>query len=192
MSGQSLSGLLLNQHYTARGHVLTGRERHTHARPDNLGYPARAIRTRDFLYILNFKPDRWPAGDPAPCPPDSGKEKSLWPGYHDIDNSPTKLLIIAEQDQYTEQFRIGYEKRPAEELFDIKNDPGCTRNLADNPQFSDQKNKLRKRLEEALTEQGDPRMSGEEDLFESYPRFGSMRNFPGFKERGTYNPAYRK
>src|SRR3546814_437675 len=30
---------------TADKYVLTGRDRHTHARPDNLGYPARAIRT---------------------------------------------------------------------------------------------------------------------------------------------------
>ena len=34
------------------------------ARADNLGYPARAIRTTTHLYIWNMKPDRWPAGDP--------------------------------------------------------------------------------------------------------------------------------
>jgi len=28
------------------------------------GYPMRAIRTPDFLYIRNFKPQRWPMGDP--------------------------------------------------------------------------------------------------------------------------------
>ena len=27
-------------------------------------YPMRAIRTADYLYIRNFKPDRWPCGDP--------------------------------------------------------------------------------------------------------------------------------
>jgi len=34
-----------------RSYVLTGRKRHAHARPDDLGYPSRAIRTKDF-YIL--------------------------------------------------------------------------------------------------------------------------------------------
>ena len=27
-------------------------------------YPARAVRTEQFLYIRNYRPDRWPAGDP--------------------------------------------------------------------------------------------------------------------------------
>ncbi|MEL7586524.1 MAG: sulfatase [Prolixibacteraceae bacterium] len=191
MSGQSLSGILLNLSFPGRQYILTGRERHSHARPENLGYPSRAIRTRDFLYILNIKPDRWPAGDPASGLSESNDEKSLWPGYHDIDNSPTKLMLIENRDQFPDQFRTGYEKRPAEELYDVSNDPGCTRNLADNPQFLNKKNKLRKQLKKELITQGDPRMTGKEDLFESYPRFGSMRNFPGFKERGTYNPNYQ-
>lgn len=29
-------------------------------------------------------------------------------------------------------------------------------------------------------------------LLESYPRFGLMRNFPGFKERNVFNPAFGK
>ena len=33
--------------------------------PDNLGYPARAIRTKEFLYVKNYHPNRWPLGDPV-------------------------------------------------------------------------------------------------------------------------------
>ena len=51
------------------------------------------------------------------------------------------------------------------------------------------KNQLKDELEQLLTQQGDPRMLGNGDIFESYPRFGLMRNLPGFKERGKYNPA---
>ena len=40
------------------------RERHANVRQGNLSYPASAIRTKDYLYISNFRPDRWPAGDP--------------------------------------------------------------------------------------------------------------------------------
>ncbi|HEU5430841.1 MAG TPA: sulfatase, partial [Thermomicrobiales bacterium] len=45
--------------------VVTGRERHVAAaREENKPYPQRALRTRDFLYIRNFRPDRWPLGAP--------------------------------------------------------------------------------------------------------------------------------
>jgi uncharacterized sulfatase len=37
-----------------------------------------------------------------------------------------------------------------------------------------------------------PVMTGNGDIFESYPRFGGMRDFPGFKEGGKYNPKYQK
>ena len=191
MSGKSLSNLLFIQNDKKsepfRNHILTGRERHTHARPDNVGYPARAIRTKDFLFILNFKPERWPAGDPAPENPG----KSLEPGYHDIDNSPTKLFLMEKRNKYPQQFRMGYEKRPSEELYRIKSDPGCTQNLADDPKFQAIKKELRSKLEKELSSQGDPRMTGKGDVFESYPRFGGMRQFPGFNEKGKYNPKYQ-
>ena len=45
-----------------RGKAFTGKERHNMCREDKGGYPCRAVRTKDFLYIRNFEPDRWPAG----------------------------------------------------------------------------------------------------------------------------------
>lgn len=48
-----------------RDAVFLGRERHVeNARADFTPYPQRAIRTDEFLYIINFRPDRWPLGDP--------------------------------------------------------------------------------------------------------------------------------
>ncbi len=48
-----------------RTFIVTGRERHVgSAREGNLPYPTRAIRTKDFLYVRNFAPDRWPMGAP--------------------------------------------------------------------------------------------------------------------------------
>ncbi len=49
-----------------RDAVFIGRERHVerNARADWTPYPQRAIRTADFLYIINFHPERWPLGDP--------------------------------------------------------------------------------------------------------------------------------
>jgi uncharacterized sulfatase len=65
-------------------------------------------------------------------------------------------------------------------------------NLADNAGYEALVDSLRNLLKTELTAQGDPRVTGMGDVFESYPRISSMRPFPGFKERGQYNPAYQK
>jgi uncharacterized sulfatase len=204
MTGKSLSDILFDslQKTDHRQYVLTGRERHTHARPDDLGYPSRAIRTDSFLLIMNLKPDRWPAGNPPPAGEAENNEhqnaggdgdfKGIGAGYNDIDEpSPTKLLMIKNKNKWPDLFEEGFSKRPAIQLFNIITDPACTKNLANKPEYSSVKNSLEDKLEELLTDQGDPRMLGNGDIFESYPRFGLMRNWPGFKERGKYNPAYQ-
>lgn len=174
--------------------VLTGRERHTHARPDNHGYPARAIRTHDYLYIQNLKPERWPAGDPEVVFPEGHTApegfRPMAQGYHDIDACPSKTYLL-EQEGAKEYLQLAVGKRPAEQLFDIKKDPGCTQDLAGRPQLAEVQARLSRQLMTALKEQGDPRMLGYGDVFESYPRFAGMREFPGFRERGAYNDKYR-
>ncbi|NND08895.1 MAG: sulfatase [Saprospiraceae bacterium] len=175
--------------------VVVGRERHTHARPNNFGYPARAVRTPQHLYIYNMKPDRWPAGDPERTFPPRYQRpedfKSMAEGYHDIDPAPSKTLILKEREKYADYFDLAVAKRPEAQLFDIINDPGCTKNLALDPRMHDVKSALHEVLIQTLKGQADPRMFGEGDIFESYPRFGGMRDFPGFKERGAYNPTYQ-
>ncbi|HPO07205.1 MAG TPA: sulfatase [bacterium] len=172
-----------------RNVILSGRERHSHARFDNLGYPARAIRTREYLYIRNFVPERWPAGDP--------------PGYHDIDESPTKTFLIqhADVEEYKNYFESAFSQRPAEELYNIQKDPGCRKNLAESGKFQNPREEvhtrvkhreLRSRLNTLLLEQKDPRVLGTGDIFDSYPRFANMRDtLGGFREQGKYNPKYQ-
>ena len=47
-------------------------------------------------------------------------------------------------------------------------------------------------LRDRLTEQGDPRMLGYGDIFDSYPVFdGIQQTIPSFKEIGKYNPDSR-
>ena len=48
----------------SRDRMLVGKERHDLGRPDDVGFPVRAIRTPDYLYVHNYEPDRWPAGNP--------------------------------------------------------------------------------------------------------------------------------
>lgn len=180
----------------SRRYILSGRERHTHARPDNVGYPARAIRTKDYLYIENFKPDRWPLGDPPPAKQvlvyGNINMKPITMGYEDIDDSPTKSYMISNHSLFPDLFHLGFEKRKRDELYDIRKDPFCLHDLSDEPGMKKTMLSLRTELEKKLKEQGDPRMTGDGDVFESYPRFGPMRPFDGFKERGKYNPAYSK
>ena len=196
MSGKSLTKLFFSEdkNYKHREYVLTGRERHTHARPDNLGYPARAIRTEDYLYVRNFKPSLWPAGDPAPERPKGyvipKGLKAIAPGFNDVDGSPSKSFLLDEQKKYNEAYNLAYSKRPAEQLYDIKNDPGCIYNIADDVSYASIKNKLSTKLTEQLKIQGDPRVLGSGAVFDSYPRISSMRDFSGFHERGEYNPAF--
>jgi len=184
MSGMSfLEHLLSPDSGRSREHILAGRERHTHARPDNLGYPSRCIRTDQFLYIWNMKPDRWPAGDPE----GSGEPE----GYHDIDGCPSKTFMLEFRSEYPKLVSLALDKRPEEELYDIQNDPYCLNNLAVDPDFQDVKSSLHATLEQVLTETQDPRVMGNGDIWESYPRFNRMRDFPGFKKQGEYNPEYQ-
>lgn len=197
MSGKSFYHLLNGgEKYTPRNWIVAGRERHTHARPDNLGYPARAIRTPEYLYIQNLKPERWPAGDPEIIEiekAENGEElQVVHSGFFDIDASPSKEYIRINQKEFPKEFNLGFAKRPAEELFNIKNDPGCLDNLINQTEFEKIGVELKNKLVEILMNENDPRMTGDGDIFESYPRVSPMRNFPGFKERSTYNKAYQR
>lgn len=175
MMGRSLLRLWEGARDASRDRVYGGRERHSHARFDNLGYPARAVRTRDHLYIWNLKPDRYPAGDPE--------------FYADIDDGPSKRYMLARREHPL--FAHSFGKSPEEELFDIRKDPGCLTNLAANPAMKAVKQRLRDDLKKTLEAQGDPRIRGSE-VFDSYPRVSAMRPaLGGFAERGKYNPKYR-
>jgi len=185
MTGRSLLNLFNSEKSgwidPQRTFTLTGRERHTHARPDNQGYPARAIRTRDFLYIRNFKPGRWPAGDPTPFP------------YMDIDDCPAKDFMLKSKDEAVMALQqAAVARRPGEELFLIGKDPQSLRNVAGNPEYALVKQELAKQLDDLLRSQGDPRALGYGDIFDSYPRLSPMRKeFEGWSE-SAYNPKYQK
>lgn len=149
----------------ARTAVFAGRERHTSARPDNVGYPSRAIRTDGFLYIHNFKPDRWPMGD----------------HQDDVDGSPTKSLLMKgrQNTELAKYYELSFAKRPQHELYDIAADPACVRNLAYQEKYTQTRDTLWQQLQRVLREQQDPRVLGYGDIFESYPRFTAIRSIAG-------------
>jgi N-sulfoglucosamine sulfohydrolase len=163
----------------SRTEAYSARERHSSSRYDNLGYPQRCLRTPRFLYIRNFRPDRWPAGDPrkydAP-----GRLGPMHGGYHDIDACPSLTFLVdhREEAEVSRYFHLAVDKRPAEELFDVVNDPGCLKNLASDPVHEAVRAELAGRLEQYLRVTGDPRVLDGGEIFETYPRYSPIRQFP--------------
>lgn len=193
VSGTSLVSLLKSEESgiiePQRSAVFAARERHSSVRYHSLGYPQRAIRTHRYLYIRNNKPERWPAGAAQklgsanyPSREDLVK-RTLGPmhgGYHDIDACPTLTLMVnrREEPTFARALELAVNHRPAEELFDIENDPACMTNLAGTSAIADTQRELSKRLTAKLKETGDPREHGNGDVFETYPRYSGIRIFP--------------
>jgi arylsulfatase A-like enzyme len=159
MSGESLLSLFGRNRSDRAGRefVVTGRERHTCAQGKTLeGYPTRAIRTNDFLYLRNFEPERWPVGTP--------------PRYRDTDRSPTKHYLLEHRTDPSvqEPFRLAFAQRPAEELYDLRSDPDQLHNVADQQSYQATKTKLASTLMTRLEQTGDPRANGNGSVFDSY------------------------
>lgn len=62
--GKSLTDVFAGKSSPGRDFVLIGKERHDVGRPHDWGYPVRGIVQGEWLYLKNFEPDRWPAGNP--------------------------------------------------------------------------------------------------------------------------------
>jgi len=141
----------------ARDHILIGKERTDVGRPQNQGYPIRGIVTATHLFLKNYEPTRWPAGNPET-------------GYLDTDGSPAKSLILelGRVDRNDYHWRLNFGKRPEKELYSLTHDRDCVMNLADSLSQTDVVSDLEQRLEKQLLAQGDPRMIGNGELFDQY------------------------
>jgi N-sulfoglucosamine sulfohydrolase len=182
MTGRSIVPLLRSEKEgwidPQRDHVITGRERHVDkAREGNLPYPERSIRTNDFLYIRNFAPDRWPMGtptgldDPRTEPSFEALEQNTFVAFPDLDSGPTKAWMVKNRNdpQWQLHWKLGFEKRPMEELYDLRSDPDYLRNVASHPRYEKIRADLAKRLLTTLQETGDPRVCGDGRTFERPP-----------------------
>jgi len=170
MNGRSLVEILMSpvdgRVEPARDHVIYGKERHVPCRPDHTGYPSRGIRTARWAYIRNFKPDRWPVGDP-PFYGDTDPARSKGKGI-------TKTYLIDNEDDPKVKpfFDLSFAKRPAEELYDMAADKDQVINLAADPRHQKIKAALAARLEQQLRATADPRVIGGAEKFATYPYYG--------------------
>ncbi len=164
MSGRGLKGILQSERSGAiekdRDVMLVGKERHDIGRPHDWGYPVRAIRTPEYLYVQNFFPDRWPAGNPET-------------GFTNCDASPTKELVKSLGGYY---FDLSLGKRPPRALYRISDDRECLFNLVDDPHFAPIADKLQTRMMDMLRAEQDPRALGNGRLFDTYQYIGPRKD----------------
>lgn len=161
-----------------RDYVLIGKERHDVGRPNDQGYPVRGILKDNYLYLRNFKPERWPKGNPET-------------GYLNCDGSPTKTYILDTRRKkgIMEYWQLNFGKRVAEELYDIVQDPFCMNNLAEDENYARQKTSLEQEMIQKLTGQNDPRILGNGDIFDNYPYNGAVKNYYNRYMSGEDVPA---
>lgn len=141
----------------ALDYTLIGKERTDLGRPEDHGYPIRGIVTHEYIYLRNYHPERWPAGNPET-------------GYMDTDGSPTKTWILNDRrtNGTSSYWDINFGKRPAEELYNVSNDPECVVNLAEAPDYQKIKQELIAKMDGELKAQGDPRQFGNGVIFDTY------------------------
>ncbi|MCM8534071.1 MAG: sulfatase [Lentisphaeraceae bacterium] len=160
---------------STRTEVYIGRERHVAvARKGGLPYPQRAIRTAEHLFIINFKPDRWPLGDPYLLGTDKEPTvdkltNSTFVTLADEDAGPTKAWMVKNRKEYKKDFDHAYGKRPMYELYDLKKDPHQMNNVAQSKVYKTVFEKLKKQLMNELESTGDPRLVDNGKFFETSP-----------------------
>ena len=148
-----------------RNMVVTALERHTYCRPGGLPYPSRAIRKGNWTYIMNFEPDRYPAGHPKFL----AAHNVI---YGDVDEGPSRKYMLDNRNdpEVAHLFELAFGKRPEEELYDISKDPFQMNNLVEDSSHADIKRELKIEMFNYLTETGDPRMKNESP-WDYYPYY---------------------
>ncbi len=178
MTANSLMGVFVNKgnpdrrSFKDESAAFIAMERHDGCRKGGKGYPCRAIRTREFLYIRNYEPDRWPAGDPdrRVCARDIP--------FGEVDSSPTKTLLMNNKNKpgLKRFYDLAFAKRPADELYLLRMDPGQLMNVAGKPEHAEVQKMLSARLQEQLVRTKDPRALGQDVPWDYYPYYGRRLN----------------
>lgn len=114
----------------------------------NQYYPMRALRTRQYKYILNLA------------------HELTFPIAGDIAASPTWRAVLAQRSPRLGELPLAaFLRRPREELYDISSDPNETRNLAEDPRHRATLEALRRDLDAFRRATRDPWL-GEASVFE--------------------------
>lgn len=127
----------------------------------------RAVRDKRFKYIRNYRPELPYAQNIA---------------YMDLMPTMQEWRRLAEEDQLTGPQKIFFEpKKPPEELYDTDADPHEIHNLAADPKYASELERLRAAHKKWQAETHDPGITPEEEVME--------RVRPGGKWSVTAEPA---
>jgi N-sulfoglucosamine sulfohydrolase len=170
MTARSLLDIFGGDDGSGREAAYVAMERHDGCRKGGKGYPCRAMRTKDYLYIYNFEPTRWPSGSPDA----SVCARSI--PYGEIDSSPTKTYMMDHRDEdgVAHLSALAFGMRPAEELYDLEGDPGQLVNVAGSIEAAADQERLRGQLFDYLERTGDPRVVGGVVDWDYYPYYGKI------------------
>lgn len=150
-----------------RSFMVTGRERHDSA------YPMRAIRTDRYLYIRNYEPTWHPK-------PAKWNEGPKFPDHELMKKTQYDLLLYnlmlvhRDMPEIRPYYDLAFKPRPAEEFYDLKTDPFCLKNVADDPEYAVRKKRHARQMTDFLIETGDPRETDEQVHFQDYPWYGGQ------------------
>ncbi|MAI32405.1 MAG: hypothetical protein CBE00_05560 [Planctomycetaceae bacterium TMED240] len=139
-----------------RTFALSGLEKHVYP------YPARSLRTANFLYISNWNPAQWESGVVTGHNPEYDFSKTPWPTEpgafsYNIDPSPTKQYLRLNPESANRYAKLAFAQKPRDELYDLKRDPQQLTNLTDSPEYAQAQDLLRRKLTAELIRSNDPR-----------------------------------
>ena len=134
---------IFNAGTAPRKYVFAGRDK-----MDSTHDAIRAVRSRDFKYILNLMPER------PYCQFNDYKERS-YPGLAVLNVLHLEGKLPPEQDAFMQP------TKPPEELYDLRQDPNELHNLAKDPAQAAVLQELRAELEQWRKQVGDPGVTEE-------------------------------
>jgi N-sulfoglucosamine sulfohydrolase len=136
LHGRSFAPIIRGQTQSDRNHVVlqynenSGRARH----------PMRGIETREYLYLYN---------------PWSDGERKFATATTRTQTYRQMIKRAKSESQVAARLNL-FDHRVVEELYNVREDPDCLRNLIDDPAYRSERNQLREALANELTRIDDP------------------------------------
>ena len=185
MTGRSLLPILLSNSEgrvePARDFTVNGLEWHGNLPPVDIA--ARMIRDDRYQYIVNYSAT--PRGDPNE---DGRKPAANFEAHSQRLDTLPLLRGYPDRPDIRPYYELILSPRPREELYDCVADPDQVRNLADQPEFAEIKQRLRDRLEAYQRQTGDPRITGDMALFTATQRYVEKRKAAGYDDEERHDP----
>lgn len=153
MTGKSFKALITGGRYHGDSVMFGGRETYG----TEFVYPARMIWKDGFYYIRNYYHDRrYPSG-----------RSTVRDKYNStsLSGQITDRKLNHDEDSF---WRWNLAKRPAEELYNLAEDPFCLNNLAADKAHLRQKEKLAAELQQRLRQDADPRTLGKSSAIKKW------------------------